>query len=190
MTTTHERVSTPVGPERLAGQGLDPHQYESGDRAIHILLTDATAGPQTDMVITYRADAYEVWAQRGMIRFQRFHAADGGYEYRVIEQIGDNPVANQDRKALATIDEELAASKASGFPGIEPNLAYVEPEHNSYPFAYERIAQLFDSPNAPDLAVNPKAYAFGLKPGQHGALDAIHARSPLIFCGPGVAKAP
>ncbi len=187
MTTTQERVATPVGPERLRGQGLDGHQHESGDRAIQILLTDATAGPQTDLVITCRDDAYEVWAKRGMIRFQRFYAEDGhGYDYRVIEQIGDNPIANQDRKALATIDDELAASKASGFPGIEANTAYVEPEHNSYPFAYERIAQLFDSPNAPDLVVNPKAYAFGRQPGQHGALDVIHARSPLIFSGPGI----
>ena len=187
MTTTHERVATPVGPERLRGQGLDPEQYESGDRAIYALLTDPTAGPQTDLVITCRDDAYEVWASRGMIRFQRFYAADGrGYDYRIIEQIGEDPVGNQDRKALATIDEELAASKASGFPGVDPNTAYVEPEHNTYPFAYERIAQLFDSPNAPDLAVNPKAYAFGRQPGQHGALDVIQARSPLIFSGPGV----
>src|SRR4029078_9585783 len=113
----------------------DPQQYESGDRAIHILLTDATAAPQTDLVIPCRDDAYEVWAARGMIRFQRFHAADGrGYDYRVVEQIGDNPIAHQDRKALATIDDELAASKASGFPGVEANTAYVAPEHNTYPF--------------------------------------------------------
>jgi predicted AlkP superfamily pyrophosphatase or phosphodiesterase len=189
MTTTSARISTePVGPERLQGQGLDPNQYESGDRAIQAMLTDATAGPQTDMVMTYRDGAYEVWAARGMIRFQRFYAANGGYEYRVIEQIGDNPVADQDPNAIATIEEELAASKASGFPGIEPNTAYVEPEHNSYPYAYERIAQLFDSPNAPDLAVNPKAYAFGRQPGQHGALDVIQSRSPLIFSGPGVQR--
>ncbi len=188
MTATHERVGEAVGPERLAGQGLDPQQYESGDRAIHILLTDATAGPQTDMVITCRDNAYEVWAKRGMIRFERIHAPNGGYEYRIIEQIGENPIANQDYRAIATIDEELAGAKASGFPGIEPNLSYVEPEHNAYPFAYERIAQLFDSPNAPDLAVNPKAWAFGHKPGQHGALDAIQARSPLVFSGPGIKR--
>src|SRR5205814_2408903 len=94
MTAPHERTSAPVLPERLRGQGLDEHQYESGDRAIHTILTDATAGPQTDMVITYRDGAYEVWAHRGMIRFERYYAAEGkGYEYRIIEQIGDNPVA-------------------------------------------------------------------------------------------------
>ena len=185
-TSRHERIAL---PERLAGQGLDEHQYESGDRAIHAILADATAGPQTDLVITYRDGAYEVWAARGMIRFERLFAAEGaGFEYRVIEQIGENPVANQDRRALATIEEELAASKASGFPGIDPNTAYVEPEYVTYPFAYERIAQLFDSPNAPDLVVNPKAYAFGRQPGQHGALDVIQARSPLIFSGPGIRR--
>lgn len=189
MTTKHRppHTATPVAPERLRGQGLDENQYESGDRAIHAILTDPTAGPQTDMVFTYRDGAYEIWAARGMVRFQRTYAADGqGYEYNVIEQIGENPVENQDRRALSTIAEELAAAKASGFPGIDANTAYVEPEHNSYPFAYERISQLFDSPNAPDLAVNPKAYAFGRQPGQHGALDAIQARSPLVFSGPGV----
>ncbi|HYM16364.1 MAG TPA: alkaline phosphatase family protein [Dehalococcoidia bacterium] len=191
MTTAERPPHTgePVEPERLRGQGLDEHQYESGDRAIHAILTDPTAGPQTDMVITWREDAYEIWAARGMIRFQRFLAPDGhGYEYNVIEQIGANPVENQDRRALTTIADELAASRASGFPGIDANTAYVEPEHNAYPFAYERIAQLFDSPNAPDLVVNPKAYAFGRQPGQHGALDAIQARSPLIFSGPGVRR--
>lgn len=183
-TARHERIAP---PERLAGQGLDEQQYESGDRAIHAILTDATAGPQTDLVITYRDGAYEVWAARGMIRFERLYAADGrGHEYRVIEQIGENPVAEQDYRAIETVDEEVTAAKASGFPGVDPNLAYVEPEHVTYPFAYERIAQLFDSPNAPDLAINPKAYAFGRQPGQHGALDVIQSRSPLIFAGPGV----
>ena len=186
MTTTQHAAGTAVGPERLRGQGLDPHQYESGDRAIHAILTDAPAGPQTDLVITCRDGAYEIWAQRGMVRFERTYARGGGYDYRVIEQIGENPVENQDRKALSTIDEEVAASRASGFDCTDPNLAYIEPAHNSYPFAYERIAQLFDSPNAPDLVVNPKAYAFGRQPGQHGALDAVHARSPLVFSGAGV----
>ncbi len=187
MTAIHEHVTTPVGPERPGGQGLDPEQWESGDRAIHLLLTDPVAGPQTDLVITHREAAYEVWAKRGMIRFQRFYARSGpGYEYRVIEQIRENPIANDDYRALSTLDDEVAASKASGFPCVDPNEAYVEPEQVSYPYGYERIAQLFDSPNAPDLVVNPKPYAFGRQPGQHGALDVIQSRSPLIFSGPGI----
>ena len=104
---------------------------------------------------------YEVWAKRGMVRFVRFYSPEGGFGYRVIEQIGENPIANQDPTALATLAEELEAGAKSGFSGTDPAKAFTEPEHVSYPLAYERIAQLFDSPNAPDIAISPKSYAFG-----------------------------
>lgn len=190
MTRAEERIA---GPERPGGQGLDPNQEESGNRAIIALLTDSVRGPQTDLVITYRHGrdgdgAYEVWAERGMIRFQRFLAEGGGYGYRLIEQVGTNPIADQDPTALATIDAELEAAARSGFSGADPARAFVEPQHLTYPLAYERIAQLFDSPNAPDIVISPKTYAFGRQPGQHGALDVMQSRAPLVFCGPGVKK--
>src|SRR4030066_1006801 len=88
------------GPERPGGQGLDANQEESGNRAIAALLTDPVRGSQTDLVITYRdgpdgQGAYEVWAARGMIRFQRFYDEGGGYAYRVIERIGEGPAGKQ-----------------------------------------------------------------------------------------------
>jgi phosphonoacetate hydrolase len=189
MTTT-ERPLAP--PERSGGQGLDPNQQESGDRAIVALLTNDAHGP-TDWIATYRHDesaagggAYEVWSARGMIRFLRFLDPDGGYGYEVIEQVGENPVANQDPTAVATIEEEVDASKASGKYADDPNRAFMRPETLSFPLAYERIAQLFDSPNAPDLVVNPHSYAYGRQPGQHGAADIVQSRAPLVFSGPGV----
>ena len=185
MTTTEDRETVAVGPERPGGQGLDPNQEESGNRAIYLLLTHPVVGPQTDFVATYRDGAYEVWAQRGMVRFERYYG-DGGYQYRVIETLGSNPIENQDPRAVATIEEELEAARRSGNPTDDPNQAFIEPEQLSYPLAYERIAQLFDSPNAPDLVVNPKCYAFGRQPGQHGTLDVVQSRAPLIFTGPGV----
>jgi hypothetical protein len=121
-----------------------------------------------------------------MVRFQRAYGVDGGYEYRVVETLGRNPVENQDPRAVATIEEELEAARRSGNPTDDPNQAFIEPEQLSYPLAYERIAQLFDSPNAPDLAINPKCYAFGRQPGQHGALDVVQSRAPLCFSGPGI----
>jgi phosphonoacetate hydrolase len=183
MAIEEERIA---GLERPGGQGLDANQEESGNRAIAALLTDPVRGPQTDLVITHRADAYEVWAKRGMIRFQRFYADGGGYGYRIVEQIGENPIASQDPTALATLAEELEASARSGYSGTDPAQAFVEPEHLTYPLAMERIAQLFDSPNAPDIAVNPKSYAFGRQPGQHGTLDVLQSRAPLVFVGPGI----
>jgi len=185
MTTVEERIA---GPERPGGQGLDANQDESGNRAIIALLADPVRGDQTDLVMTCRDGAYEVWAKRGMVRFERYFAPEGGYGYRVIEQIGENPIANQDPTALATLAEELEAGAKSGYSGTDPAKAFVEPEQLSYPLAYERIAQLFDSRNAPDIAISPKSYAFGRQPGQHGALDVVQSRAPLVFSGPGVKK--
>jgi len=184
MTRIEE--TTIAGPEVMGGQGLDPEQEESGNRAIHFLLTDPVVGPQTDLVITYRNNAYEVWASRGMVRFQRVLTAQGTHEYRVVEEAGENPIKAQDYRALATIEEELEAGRRSGYSGEDPARAFVEPEHLSYPDAYERIAQLFDSPDAPDLAISPRSYAFGRQPGQHGSLDVVQSRCVLALAGPGV----
>ncbi|MEX1103083.1 MAG: hypothetical protein WED87_02465 [Dehalococcoidia bacterium] len=177
MTAISERTSQSVGPERVGGQGLDHNQEESGNRAIHELLTSADGRAWTDLVATCRLDGdgtavYEAWALRGMVRWVRTHAPGGGYDYRVVDTAGENPLARQDPRALSTLAEELAA----GRDPADPQRAYVEPEHLTHPYAYERLSQLFDSPNAPDLAVSAKSYAYGRQPGQHGALDVIQSR--------------
>jgi hypothetical protein len=176
------------GPERRGGQGLDPHQYDSGDATILALLAETPAADYVDLAITWRADAYEIWSRRGMIRFKRFADDRGALTFQVVEQIGENPVANQDPFIVSTIDEELDAAARSGNRTDDPNHVYFEPHVLSHPYAYERIAQLFDSPRAPDLIVSPKAYAYGIQPGQHGALDVVQCRAPLVFSGPGVRR--
>lgn len=176
-----------IGPERLAGQGLDHNQEESGNLAIHKLLTTADGAAWTDFVATARQARdgswrYEAWAARGMVAWVRTHAAGGGYDYTVVETVGENPLANQNHRALSTLADELAAGSG------DPETNYVEPHALTYPYAYERLSQLFDSPNGPDLAVNPRSYCYGRQPGQHGALDVIQSRSPLVFSGPGVKR--
>ncbi|MGI8926444.1 MAG: alkaline phosphatase family protein [Tepidiformaceae bacterium] len=178
-----------AGPERPGGQGLDHNQEESGNRAIHMLLTSDDGHAWTDFVATYRAardgeGAYEAWAARGMVRWVRRYPEGGGYEYEVVEVIGQNPLEQQDTRALSTLAEELAA----GTNPDDPQEAYVPHDRLTYPYAYERISQLFDSPHAPDLVVNSESYAFGRQPGQHGNLDVIQSRSPLLFSGPGVRR--
>jgi Type I phosphodiesterase / nucleotide pyrophosphatase len=176
------------GLERRGGQGLDPNQYDSGDATILALLAETPAADFVDLAITWRADAYEVWSRRGMIRFKRFADDRGALSFDVVEQVGENPIANQDPFIVSTIDEELDAAARSGNPTNDPNRAYFEPHVISHPYAYERIAQLFDSPRAPDLIVSPRAYAYGIQPGQHGALDVVQCRAPLVFSGPGVRR--
>jgi hypothetical protein len=180
------------GPERLAGQGLDPEQEESGNRAILALLADSDVAEQMDLVLTWRAGAngesgaYEAWSARGLVRFRRLLADDGSLAFEVLEVVGENPLANQDERALRTLAEEKAAATASGFDAEDPARRFIAPAEQSYPFAYERVAQLFDSPNAPDLAVSPRDWCQGLQPGTHGALHVRQSRAPLWISGPGV----
>ena len=171
------------GPERLAGQGLDSEQHDSGNRAIHALLSDSGVGAQVDLVLTWRAGddgehgAYEAWATRGLVRFRRLIAGDGTLQFEVIEVVGQNPLANQDPLALCTLDAERAAAMAGGFDADDHTRRFIAPEQQSYPFAYERVAQLFDSPNAPDLAVSPRDWCSGSSPGTHGALHVRQSRA-------------
>lgn len=187
---TEFTAARPFGPERLGGQGLDPQQEESGNRAILGLLTDAAVEDQVDLVITWRGDAgdpagaYEVWSRRGMVRFRRRIEENGSLGFEVLEVIGENPIANQDPARLRSIAQERAAATASGFSADDPAQRYIRAEHQSYPFAYERIAQLFDSPHAPDLVVSPCDWAQGIQPGTHGALHVRQARAPLWLAGP------
>jgi hypothetical protein len=182
------------GPERRGGQGLNPDQFESGDRAILALLTDPVVGEQVDLVFTWRAGegddvttgVYEVWSARGMVGFRRFIDDDGRLAFVVVETIGTNPIEAQDPFALATVASERAAAEASGFDASDPAARFIAPEYQTYPFGYERVAQLFDSPNAPDLAVSPRDWCAGNQPGTHGALHVRQARAPLWFSGPGV----
>lgn len=181
--------SRSIGPERPGGQGLDRSQEESGNNAIYRLLTSDDGKAWTDFVATCRqgtdgAFAYEAWSARGMVRWVRRYAPGGGYEYATVEVLGENPLERQEPRALSTLAEELAAGRNPA----DAQEAFIEPERLTYPYAYERLSQLFDSPNAPDLAVNPKSYAYGRQPGQHGALDVVQSRSPLVFSGPGVRR--
>ncbi len=174
------------GPERLAGQGLDSNQYESGDRAILALLDGTRARDEVDLVATWRNGAYEIWSRRGMIRFKRTIDDHGELQFETIERFGENPVANQDPFAISTIEEEIDGARRSGHPTEDANRAFLEPQAITHPYALERIAQVFDSPRGPDLIVSPKAFTYGIQPGQHGALDVVQSRAPLIFSGPGV----
>jgi hypothetical protein len=178
------------GPERRGGQGLDAEQEESGNRAIHALLTDPETRHLMDLVLTWRPDdeggAYEAWSGRGLVRFRRVLCEDGSFDFPIVEIVGENPIENQDPHVLDSQAAEAEAARASGFDADDPARRFVAPALQSYPFGYERIAQLFDSPNAPDLALSPVDWAAGPYLGNHGALHVRQGRAPLWIKGPGV----
>jgi phosphonoacetate hydrolase len=155
---------------------MAPHQVEDAVRpvveaALDILL-DAQLEPIVDMVLTHRDDVYEALAPDGRVRFRR---SGDGFERVSVE--GRDPLADQTTHKFAPLAEERA----------NPYPTRVD---NAYPHAFEQIAQLFDSPAAPDLCVlHSAAHNWedqGGHLGEHGSLGLVQARAPFILGGKGV----
>jgi hypothetical protein len=91
---------------------------------------------------------------------------------------GRDPVADQDPRAHLPYAREVADPSP-------PNA------RNAYPLARERLARVFAHPDrSPDLVVvhTPSHYfpETGGHPGEHGSLDVIQSRAPLIVSAPGL----
>jgi phosphonoacetate hydrolase len=139
------------------------------DRALEALLGDDLADV-VDLVLFARDGSIEAHARDGSVAF----TAEG--PSRVT---GRDPIARQDVEAFTPLADELA--------GRRPTNA-----QNRYPYAYSSVAQLFDDPRAPDLAVvHTPSHNWeerGGHVGEHGSLDLVQSRAPLILAGAGVRK--
>ena len=137
-------------------------------RALDVLLSDRLAAV-VDLVAY--ADGPEVVAANaaGSSRFLRVAP------WTVVAVDGTDPLANDDPLAFTPLDAEPFAPANAG---------------NAYPFGRERLAGLFDDPRAPDLAVVHTAGHHwperGGHHGEHGSLDAVQSRAPLLLSGAGV----
>jgi predicted AlkP superfamily pyrophosphatase or phosphodiesterase len=144
------------------------------EQALDILL-DAELSPIVDMVLQRTADdQFEAASADGRVVFRR---GSDGFEEMKVE--GDHPFADQSPAHLAGLAAELA----------DP---HPDRRHNSYPFAFEQTAQLFDHPAAPDLCViHSAAHNWedqGGHRGEHGSLGVVQARAPFVIAGKGVRR--
>lgn len=139
------------------------------DRALEVLLGDELA-EIVDLVLLARDGTLEAHAHGGAVGF----TAEGVRWVR-----GRDPLARQDPSAFSPLDAELA--------GVRPTNA-----DNHYPYAFGSVAQLFDDPRAPDLAVvHTPAHNWeerGGHRGEHGSLDLVQSRAPLILAGAGIPR--
>ena len=146
------------------------------DRAEAALLDGAMA-PIVEVVIRAIDDGYEAASVDGRVRFRR-RDVGSGWAFDAETVHGVNPLADQATDRFATLDDE----RAQPFP---------DRSANAYPFAYEQVAQLFDSAAAPDLiAIHTAAHNWedeGGHRGEHGSIDVVQARAPFILAGAGVA---
>ena len=94
---------------------------------------------------------------------------------------GHDPILSEDPMAYLPYPIEIA----------EPSPA--TSHENSYPYAAERILSLFADPErSPDLAIVHTPRHFfpdeGGHVGEHGSLDVIQSRAPLILSGKGIRR--
>jgi len=140
------------------------------DDALGVLLGDGLADV-VDLVLLARGGIVEAHARDGSVGF---HGSG-----RVAWRRGRDPLAQRDPGAFATLDEELVNRRPAN-------------HHNHYPYAYDNVAQLFDDPRAPDLAVvHTPAHNWeerGGHRGEHGSPDVVQSRAPLIMAGAGIRR--
>jgi hypothetical protein len=106
----------------------------------------------------------------------RLHA-DGRHE--VVD--GIDPVASEDPMAFLPHAREVALAG----PSVSTD--------NAYPYAAQRILSLFgDADRSPDVAVVHTPRHFfpeeGGHVGEHGSLDVVQSRAPLLLSGAGVRR--
>lgn len=140
------------------------------------VLTDSRLDRQVDMVLRRLSPGrYRAAASDGSVEFRRELSASGdAYEYRIDSISGHSPLATTGTDQLLGLHHE----RAQPFPIRSTN---------SYPHAFDQIAQFFDAEHAPDLVVQHTAgHHFDSSIGQHGSLGIVQARAPFIAAGAGV----
>jgi phosphonoacetate hydrolase len=145
------------------------------DQAIEILCS-AELAPMVELVAwSPRPGVVEARAVDGHVRVQRH--LDG--QHHVFESrtlAGRDLLADQDPGRFVPLAAEVA--------GLFPDRSA-----NSYPYAYEHLAQVFDHPCAPDLCVlHSGAHRWESHAGEHGSLGAVQARAPFVVSGAGIAR--
>ncbi len=178
-------------------QGLNESEEGAFEQAKDALLQlDAV-----HMVITLRDGIYEIHTRDGVTYFIRDRDRDG-WTFEVLpESTGPNPVANQDPRALMTLEETFATGgdpndmceeyerAEPGYDCPDERVFFPTADALTYPRAYERIAALFDSPRAPDFVIEYQPYVItdiGTMVAGHGHLNVLASRAVLSFAGPGV----
>ncbi len=141
-------------------------------QAIDILCSD-TLKPIVDMVIhSPESGVFVTQNAAGQTIFERDMGSEDGF--RRVGVQGADPLLNQSVFAF----DSLQKQRDNMFP---------ENSVNHYPYAFERIAQVFDHKDRPDLIVQHTAgHNYDEKGGylgEHGSLDITQSRAPFIMSG-------
>lgn len=143
------------------------------ERALEVLRSPELADLVELVAWSPAPGVYEACAVDGHVRFER---APGGSGFAASTLSGRDVLGDQDPTRFAPLAAELE--------NLHP-----ERTSNSYPYAYEHVAQVFDHPCAPDLCViHTAAHRWEGLAGAHGSLGVVQARAPFVVSGAGVAR--
>jgi phosphonoacetate hydrolase len=159
---------------------LSAAQVSARRESVVTALVSPDLAPIVDLVVWVEPDADE--SADGLVAMAASHIGrvrlhlDGRHQVLA----GLDPVATENPMAFLPYDLECA----SPGPGTS--------RENSYPYAASRILSLFADPTrSPDVAVMHTPGHFfpeqGGHVGEHGSLDVIQSRAPLLLSGRGVA---
>ncbi len=170
-------------PRYSAGVDQPTERREPGalpehvDRAREVLL-DSTLDAIVDLVAWKDGDTYHAASSEGSVAFERIADTTESFYEQDVE--GKHPLPNRGTEAFPNRSVEEAAK-------------YPTRDENSFPYAYEHLAQLLDAAAAPDLVVlHSAAHNWqdqGGHRGEHGSLGIVQARAPFILSGAGIADA-
>ena len=145
------------------------------DRAREVLL-DTGLDAIVDLVAWKDGTTYHAASSQGAVTFARVDGTSEEYEEQHVD--GAHPLANQSTDTFPNRAEEEAGK-------------YPTRDENSFPYAYEHLAQLLDAAAAPDLvALHSAAHNWqdqGGHRGEHASLGIVQARAPFILSGAGIA---
>jgi hypothetical protein len=158
----------------------DPSSHAADVDRLEAALLEPDLSPIVDVVLSAGSgdpDVYEAASAEGRVRIRRRRDGHGwAFETEVLD--GVDPLADQSVDRFTPLADER-------------DHRYPDRSANAYPFAYEQVAQLFDSRSAPDLvAVHSAAHNWedhGGHRGEHGSIGVVQARAPFIVAGAGVA---
>ena len=155
---------------------MPAHQHHNASH-IEATLTDHSLEGLVEMVIRpLEPNRYRAATVHGAVEFERLVSSndiESGYLTHDIS--GVNPLQHQQPDLFDSLAAELA----------DPHPLRTT---NSYPYAFESIAQFFDAAHAPDLlALHTGAHTRDGYLGNHGSLAITQARAPFIAAGAGIA---
>jgi hypothetical protein len=157
---------------------LSPAQVSARRESFVAALTAPDLSAIVDLVVWVEVDpSVDGPVAMAASHIGRVRLHPGGHQ--VLE--GSDPLASEDPMAFLPYDRERA------HPGPRTS------RENSYPYAASRILSLFADPTrSPDLAVMHTPRHFfpeqGGHVGEHGSLDVIQSRAPLLLSGKGVVR--